>query len=85
VLESAARLWAGSGAPRDAACELITLVDRCPPAVRLAQKFLEGGPSASQAQLLRMAVDGTEEWTKDGPLGLFDQAELTPSTAPRHR
>jgi hypothetical protein len=85
ALASAHRLWEGSTAQRDAACELLGEIERTDAVVELAEAFLADSPSATGRDLLVAVIGASVEPTDDPRLGLFDPSELTSPRIPERR
>lgn len=83
ALASAERLWSGTAAQRDAACELLGVVDHTDAVVALAKAFVDQDPSPAQREALEAVARASEEESLDATLGLYHPADLTPPTPPR--
>ncbi len=79
---SATRLWAGTEAQRDAACELLSVVDRTDRVVGAAESFAQDDPSTTQHDVLATIVGGGESDGADPTLGLYEPGQLTPPLVP---
>ncbi|HEC08023.1 MAG TPA: hypothetical protein ENI86_00480, partial [Acidimicrobiales bacterium] len=89
ALDSSRRLWNGSELQRDAACELLSTLDRRPAVVATAQGFLADGASETQQAFLALVVGEKQSGVDDRTLGLFTPDEMTaphpPHTGPEGR
>src|SRR5690606_2774141 len=85
VVESARRLWAGTDAQRDAACELLSVVERNDAVVATAQSFVRDQPSTTQGDVLAAILDGGPADPDDRTLGLYEAEQLSSPPAPRAR
>jgi hypothetical protein len=85
ALASVRRLWEGATPQRDAACELLSEIERTDAVVEIARALLDDGPSATGRDLLEAAVGAKVEATNDPRLGLFDPIDLTPPRTPERR
>lgn len=83
AVASANRLWAGTEAQRDAACELLSVLDRAEVVVATAESFVRTEPSVTQRELLSAILGDEESEAADPTLGLYEVDELTPARAPK--
>ena len=83
VLASARRLWAGTAAQRDAACELLGVIrDPSDEVHDLGASFAETA-NEHQGKLLEKVLGGTPAVERQGPgLGMYDPARRTASVRP---
>lgn len=83
AVASANRLWAGTDAQRDAACELLSILERSDDVIAAAETFGRDGPSATQRDVLSVIVGDEDSDAADPTLGLYTPEELTSPRAPK--
>jgi len=83
AVASAIRLWAGTPAQRDAACELLSALDRTEVVLTTAEGFGQDRPSLTQQEVLSAVLADDESDSVDPTLGLYRADELTPPRTPK--